>query len=104
MDDFGWRHMNLQRTETFLFSLVRNLCVAHLLAVADVAAIEIIVVDLEQIVIVRVSIVDHPLQAVPFRQHGRKYEGTRHRRDTIKNVVATFTNEYTIFLFPTRRV
>ena len=53
VDDFGGGHMNLQGAIALLIALVRNFCLVRLLTVADVGAIEIVVVDLKQIVIAR---------------------------------------------------
>jgi len=46
--------MNLQGSKTLLFGLVRNLDLARLLSVSDVGAIEVVFVNLEQVVVVRV--------------------------------------------------
>src|SRR5271166_4236839 len=75
MDNFGGRHANLKSAITLFIALVRNLNVC-LLAVANVGAIEIVLVDLEQIVVIRAGVVEHPLQPVTFRQQGGKHEGS----------------------------
>ena len=67
VDDFRRRDMNPERSKTLLFALVRSPCIARLLTILNVRPIEVIVVDLEQIVVVRVDVVEHPLQPVTFR-------------------------------------
>src|ERR1700733_15893346 len=62
VNDFGGAYANLHGAEAFLFALVWKLQIVGFFAVTNYRAIEIVVVDLKEVVVVRVRVVQHPLQ------------------------------------------
>jgi len=69
VDQFRGAHSDLQRAETFLVALIGNYDLVGLLSVANDAAVEVIVVDLQQDVVLRIGVVKHPLHEVTLCGH-----------------------------------
>src|SRR5579862_7825855 len=103
-NDFRRRDANLECAKTLLVAFVRNLCVAYFLSIADIRAVKIVVVDLKEIVVVRVDVVQDPLQAMTLRQHGGKDKNPGRWRNPIEDIITAFTDENALFFFPACRV
>ena len=81
--EFRGANTNLDRAETFLFPYMGNYDLVRLLPIANDAAIEVIVVYLEQDVVFGVGVVEHPLQEVTLCKHRGKSKGARRRNDSV---------------------
>ena len=76
MNDLCGSDTNLQRAEALFIALVRNSDFIRLLPVAYHGAGEAIVIQLKEDVVLRVGVIQYPLQDVSLDWHGRKDKGS----------------------------
>jgi len=100
VDEFGGADADSERAEAFLIAFIGNYDLVPLLAVANDGAVEVIVVHLEEDVVFRVAVVDHPLQEAALGRHRGKNKCARGRDGSVEDEVAAFANEGISLLLP----
>lgn len=83
VDEFRGANADVDRAETFLLAFMGNYDLVRLVPVANDAAVEIIVVHLEEDVVPGVGVVQDPLQEVTLCKHHGKDKGARGRNDSV---------------------
>ena len=83
VDELGGANADLERAEAFLVAFIGNFDLVRFLAVANDSAVEVIVVHLEKDVVLRVAVVEHPLQEVALGRHRGKNKCARGRNDSV---------------------
>src|SRR5690348_2562561 len=104
MNDFGSGDVNLQSRGSLLFQLVGNAGSIDFLTIAYDAAIEVILVHLEQSVVPVILIIENPLHAVALEQGSSEDERAGCRRGAIEYKPRPTVDEPAFFRFPGTRI
>ena len=83
VDELRGANADLERAEAFFVAFIGDFDLVPFLAVANDSAVEVIVVHLEEDVVLRVAVVEHPLQEVTLGRHRGKNKCARGRNDSV---------------------